>query len=151
MTPDTGFPVWHQNRMVISNKLPQASPGSRLRLPLSHPLWLARSFLPEWAQIKEIASGCFSRSKRGSSKSASCSFLLCFISFPLSHYSHFSSLSHLDQCPLCHQETCKPRLSTPLRCVLPGVPRALSLSMESTRDIRWAAPLCQLVHSSGQS
>lgn len=54
------------------------------------------------------------------------------------------------QCPLSRQETCKPRPSTQPRCVLPGVPPALSLSMESTRDIRWAVPFCQVVHSSGQ-
>lgn len=50
----------------------------------------------------------------------------------------FFSLPPLDQCPLCHQEMYKPSLSTPPRCVSPGAPRALSLSMESTRDIRWA-------------
>lgn len=42
----------------------------------------------------------------------------------------------LDQCPLCHQEMYKLRLSTPPLCVLPGAPQAHSLSMVSTRDIR---------------
>lgn len=69
------------------------------------------------------------------------------------HYSFLLFFPHplpLDQCPLCHQEMCKLRLSTPPQSVLPGVPQALSLSMESTRDTRWVAPFCQLVHSSGR-
>lgn len=66
------------------------------------------------------------------------------------HLLMFFFLLPLDQCPLCHQEMYKPRLSTPLLCALPGLPRARSLSMESTRDIRWAAPFCKLVHSGGQ-
>lgn len=54
------------------------------------------------------------------------------------------------QCPLSRRGTCRPRLSTPLRCVSPGAPRARSLSMESTRDTRWALPFCEVVPSSGQ-
>lgn len=82
-----------------------------------------------------------------------------YLSAPLSLYLNLSLCLHLlmfffllplDQCPLCHQEMYKPRLSTPLLCALPGLPRARSLSMESTRDIRWAAPFCKLVHSGGQ-
>lgn len=87
--------------------------------------------------------------------SLSFSILLACLSFhPSSYFSiflvFFFSFLPLDQCPLCHQEMYKLSLSTPPRCVLPGAPLAHNLSMESTRDIRWTAPLCQLVLSSGQ-
>lgn len=143
------FPVLHQSRLLTSNKLLQGSPGSRLRRTLSHPVWLACSYLPKWApQKKEEAPSWFSHCKSGWAESACCTFSSSFsasylISLSLFFFSptlsvSFFSLPPLDQCPLCHQEMYKPSLSTPPRCVSPGAPRALSLSMESTRDIRWA-------------
>lgn len=39
--------------MLTSNKLLQGSPGSCLRQALSHPVWLACSYLPKWATIKK--------------------------------------------------------------------------------------------------
>lgn len=97
---------------------------------------------------KEEAPSWFSHCKSGWAESACCKFSssfpppissrsLCFFFSPTLSVSFFS-LPPLDQCPLCHQEMYKPSLSTPPRCVSPGAPRALSLSMESTRDIRWA-------------
>lgn len=47
------FPVLHQSRLLTSNKLLQGSPGSRLRRTLSHPVWLACSYLPKWAPQKK--------------------------------------------------------------------------------------------------
>lgn len=50
------FPVLHQSGMLASNKLLQGSPGSCLRQLLSHPVWLACSYLPKWAKIKNSLS-----------------------------------------------------------------------------------------------
>lgn len=69
------FPVLHQSRLLTSNKLLQGSPGSRLRRTLSHPVWLACSYLPKWApQKKEEAPSWFSHCKSGWAESACCTF-----------------------------------------------------------------------------
>lgn len=142
------FPVLHQSRLLTSNKLLQGSPGSRLRRTLSHPVWLACSYLPKWAPQKKRKLHPDSHTvNQAGLKVPVVHFQVLFrllshlaLSFffsPTLSVSFFS-LPPLDQCPLCHQEMYKPSLSTPPRCVSPGAPRALSLSMESTRDIRWA-------------
>lgn len=133
----------------------QGSPGSRLRQLLSHRFdWHVLTFpneppekrkkkvfililtlharhIPKWLFLVHFSF--FSLSYLISNLLLSLSLLP---STPPSRLCFFFSLPPLDQCPLCHQEMYKPSLSTPPRCVLPGVPRALSLSMESTRDIR---------------
>lgn len=85
LLPDC-FLVLHQSGMLASNKLLQGSPGSCLRQLLSHPVWLACSYLPKWAKIK-IPSAWFSRSKWGWSESSPCRFF----SSPSHHCSLFFS------------------------------------------------------------
>lgn len=74
------FPVLHQNGMLTSNKPLQGSPGSRLRQALSHSVWLACSYLPKWAKIKN-ATAWFSHSKRKWSERACCTFSNIFLTY----------------------------------------------------------------------
>lgn len=155
------FPVLHQSRLLTSNKLLQGSPGSRLRRTLSHPVWLACSYLPKWApQKKEEAPSWFSHCKSGWAESACCTFSSSFPP-PISSRSLFFFFSH----PLCLFFLSPSSGSVPT--VPPGNVQAEPVNSTTVR-FTWSAPspqfinginqgykvspapFCQLVHSSGR-
>lgn len=134
------FPVLHQNRMLTSNKLLQGSPGRRLRQLLSHPVWLAHSYLPKWAKKnKKMLQPDSHAVNKGWSESACCTFSSFFLSYLLNAVSLTPSVSN------------PPPLSSSgsVPTVPPGNVQGESVNSTTVR-FTWSAPSPQFINGINQ-